>query len=81
MDMAKHGALIAMENCIEHFANKSVALKVMEGSEQITEKTDKKNTAQWMKGAMERLDASVDERTRAQIMENWATTALRRTVK
>jgi hypothetical protein len=66
--MTKHGALIAMENCLEKVAGKSVAAKVMEGSEQITEKTDKK-IAQWVKGAMERLDASVDEKTRVQVMQ------------
>jgi hypothetical protein len=53
-----------MENCLEHVTGKSVAAKVMEGSEQITEKTDKKKIAQWVKGAMERLDASIDEITR-----------------
>jgi hypothetical protein len=59
-----------MENCLEQVAGKSVAAKVMEGSEQITEKTDKKKIAQWVKGAMERLDASVDEKTRVQAMQN-----------
>jgi hypothetical protein len=68
--MTKHGVLIAMENCLEQVAGKSVAAKVMEGSEQITEKTDKKKIAQWVKGAMERLDASVDEKTRVQVMQN-----------
>jgi hypothetical protein len=68
--MTKHGVLIIMENCLEHVAGKSVAAKVMEGSEQITEKTDEKKIAQWVKGAMERLDASVDEKTRVQVMQN-----------
>ena len=31
-----------MENSLEHVAGKSVAAEVMEGSEQITEKTDKR---------------------------------------
>ena len=68
--MAKLGVLIAMENCLEQVAGKSVAAKVMEGSEQLTDKTDKKKIAQWVKGAMERLDASVDEKTRVQVMQN-----------
>ena len=70
MGVAKHGMLLAMEKCVEHFAGKTIATKVMEGSEQITEKTDKRKIAEWVKGAMERLDALVDERTRVQIMKN-----------
>jgi predicted hydrocarbon binding protein len=70
MGVAKHGMLVAMENCVEHFAGKTIAARVMEGSEQITEKTDKRKIAEWIKGAMERLDALVDEKTRAQIMQN-----------
>ncbi|MFB3888357.1 MAG: DUF6144 family protein [Candidatus Bathyarchaeia archaeon] len=68
--MAKHGMLVAMENCVEQVAGKAVAAKVMAGSEQITEKTDKAKVAQWVKGAMERLDAAVDEKARVQIMQN-----------
>ncbi len=68
--VAKHGALIAMEKCVEQLAGKTTATKVMEGSEQITEKTDKKKTAEWVKNAMEKLDALVDEKTRVQIMQN-----------
>jgi hypothetical protein len=66
--MRKHGALIAMENCIEHVAGKSVAAKVMQVSEEITENTDKKIIAQWVIGAMQRLDALVDEETKVQVM-------------
>ena len=68
--VAKYGALIAMEKCIEQLAGKTVATKVMEGSEQITEKIDKGKTADWVKNAMQRLDALVDEKTRMQIMQN-----------
>jgi hypothetical protein len=69
-DMAKHGVLIAMEKCLEQVVGKSVAAKVMEGSEQITEKTDRMRIAKWAKNAMERLDASVDEKTRVRVMQN-----------
>lgn len=62
--------LKVMEIFVERFAGKMIAAKVMEGSEQITEKTDKKKIAEWVKGAMERLDALVDEGTRVQIMQN-----------
>lgn len=68
--MTKLGVLIAMENCLEQFVGKSISLKVMEGSEQITEKTDKKKVAKLIKDAMERLDALVDEETRVRVMQN-----------
>ena len=70
MGIAKHGMLAAMEGCLESIAGKTVAAKVMAGSEQITEKTDKKKTALWVKGAMERLDALVDDETKTRIMRN-----------
>jgi hypothetical protein len=66
----KHKMLIPLEKNIEHFCGEAVSKKVMEGSEEITEKTDKKKTALWTKGAMERLDSLVDEKTRTQIMNN-----------
>ena len=68
--VAKYDVLVAMENCVEHLAGKTIATKVMEGSEQITEKTDKRKTAEWVKNAMEKLDALVDEKTRVRIMQN-----------
>jgi hypothetical protein len=68
--VAKYGALVAMEHCVEQLSGKTIAMKVMEGSEQITEKTDKRKTAEWVKNAMEKLDALVDEKTRVQIMQN-----------
>jgi predicted hydrocarbon binding protein len=67
---AKYGVLEAMEHCVEQLAGKTVAAKVMAGSEQITAKTDKKKIAEWVKNAMAMLDASVDEQTRVQIMQN-----------
>jgi predicted hydrocarbon binding protein len=66
----KHKVLIPLEKNIEHFAGEEVSKKVMEGSEDVTEKTDKKKVALWTKGAMERLDSLVDEKTRIQIMNN-----------
>ncbi len=56
---------------VERFAGKRVREKVMEGSEQITSRgASKGKTAEWVKGAMEKLDELVDEKTRFQIMEN-----------
>jgi predicted hydrocarbon binding protein len=67
---AKQGMIRTIEGCIGSFAGESIRKKVVDGSEQINEKTDKKEIAKWVKCAMERLDALVDERTRFQIMEN-----------
>ena len=53
--------LIPIEKNIEHYAGAEVCKKVMAGSEDITEKTDKKKMALWTKDAMDRLDALVDE--------------------
>ena len=66
----KHKMLIPLEKNIERFAGEAVSKKVMEGSEEITEKTDKKKVALWTKGAMERFGSLVDEKTRIQIMNN-----------
>jgi hypothetical protein len=70
MGIAKLGVLSAMEGCIEENAGKEAATKIMAGSEQITEKTDKKKTALWVKGAVERLDSLLDEETRMRIMQS-----------
>jgi len=66
----KHGMLIALEKNVEFLAGETISKKVMEGSEEITEKTDKRKIAEWVKDAIGRLDALVDEKTRVQIMEN-----------
>jgi hypothetical protein len=64
----KHRMLIPIEKTIEHYAGKEVSRKVMAGNEDITEKTDKKTVALWVKGAMDRLDALADKKTRIQAM-------------
>ncbi len=68
--MSKHRMLVAMEHCIEQAAGKEAAPKIMAGSDDITEKTDKKKIAVWVKGAMEKLDALVDEKTRVKALQN-----------
>lgn len=62
--------LVSIEKNVEALAGETMSKKVMEGSEGITEKTDKLKMAEWVRGAMERLDAMVDEETKIQIMEN-----------
>jgi len=65
-----HKMLIPLQKSTEHFAGEAIAKKVMEGSDRITERTDKTIVAQWIKGAMERLDSLADEKTRILIMED-----------
>ena len=55
---------------INRLAGTSTTKKVMEGSDEIDEKTSKKRIAEWVKGAMERLDTFVAEKSRIKIMEN-----------
>jgi hypothetical protein len=62
--------LTPLEKNIEYLAGEEISKQVMEGSEKITEKTDKKATALWVKDAMARLDLLVNEKICAQIMEN-----------
>ena len=70
MAKTKHGMLVVLEKNIEVLAGKSVAKNVMEGSEKITERTDKRKIAEWVKNAIEKLDASVSEDAKIRIMEN-----------
>ena len=69
--MTKHGMLIAMEHCISQTVGASVTAQIMEGSRQITEKTDKRIIAQLVKGAMERLENSVEEKDRIQALQSF----------
>ncbi len=67
----KHGAIKEMEEIIDRFAGETIRKKVMKGSEKMTEQMDdSEEMAKWVKGAMDRLDALVDEKIRIQIMEN-----------
>jgi hypothetical protein len=70
MGAAERGMLRTMEKCIETLAGKTVAARVMEGRDQIARTSDKRRIAEWVKSAMEKLDASTDEKTRSQIMVN-----------
>ena len=70
-DKERHGAIKAMEEIIDHFAGEVIRKKVMVGSEKMTEQMDgSEDMAKWAKGAIDRLDALVDEKTRIPIMEN-----------
>jgi hypothetical protein len=70
MGDTKQGMLRNIEENVNRFAGETVTKKVMEGNDQISGKTDPRKVAEWVKGAMERLDSLVDEKTKFQIMEN-----------
>jgi len=67
---AEAGMLKTMDGCIANLAGKTVAEQVMEGREQISRTADKRRMAEWVKSAVGKLDAAVDEKTRFRIMEN-----------
>jgi predicted hydrocarbon binding protein len=70
LSKTRHKMLVSIEKNVEGLAGKAMSKKVMEDSDVITEKTDKTKVAEWVRGAMERLDALVGEETRIRIMEN-----------
>jgi hypothetical protein len=70
MAAAERGMLRTMQKCIKTLAGRTVAGSIVEGSDEIARTSDKRRIAEWVKGAMERLDASTDEKTRIQIMMN-----------
>lgn len=59
-----------LEKTIERIAGKVVSKKVLQGSEQVTKSSKKDNIALWVRDTIQRLDSSVDEKTRIQIMES-----------
>jgi hypothetical protein len=54
---------------VGRFAGETTRQSIMEGSDQIAS-ASAEEVATWLRGAMERLDAQVDEHTRTLIMEN-----------
>ncbi len=52
---------------VERFVGEEMRRRVMEGCEKIAS-FSKEEVAEWVKGAMERLDFMVDEETRGRIM-------------
>jgi len=59
-----------LKKTIERIVGKTVSKTVMQGSEQLTKSSSKKTIALWVRDAIRRLDSTVDENTRRQIMEN-----------
>jgi hypothetical protein len=59
-----------LKKTIERIAGKTVSKTVMQGCEQLTKSSSKKTIALWVRDAIRRLDSTVNENTRRQIMEN-----------
>lgn len=53
MGKADVGMIRELEGQIHSFTGESITERVMEGSEQINEKTTKRKISHWVKGAME----------------------------
>jgi predicted hydrocarbon binding protein len=59
-----------LEKTIERIAGNPVSKNVMQGREELSKSSSKVAIAVWLQGAIRRLDSTVDESTRLQIMEN-----------
>jgi hypothetical protein len=55
---------------VEKSAGESVKKKIMEGSRELTATSKKEKVSTWVKEAMARMDALLDEKTRSEIMKN-----------
>jgi len=70
MSKALVGMLAQLAGEVEALTDRGLRDQILAGVEDITARTDGAVAAQWVKGAMERLDDLVPEETRLQIMEN-----------
>ena len=57
---------------LDRFAGEAVRKQVMAGSEETAATTSAAKRARWIKGAMERLDALLNEEARRQVLEHCA---------
>ena len=64
----KLGAIQELAGNVERLAGKQVRDEVMQDSDQLKESSKPDKVSMWVQGAMQRLDALVDEPTRRQIM-------------
>jgi hypothetical protein len=62
--------IIEFGKTIENTAGKEISKKVMQGIEHINKSSTKDDIALWVRDAISRLDSSIDEKTRIQIMEH-----------
>jgi hypothetical protein len=70
MTETDHRIVTELGRSVQRFAGENVRKVVMEGSESLDSSSESQEFAEWVKGAMERLDNLVDETTRYQIMHN-----------
>jgi len=61
--------IVKLANSLSQHVDEETRAKILEGSEQITTATGPTKKARWVIGAMERMEALVDEGTRINIME------------
>jgi hypothetical protein len=61
-----------MARGLDHLAGEAVRRHVMEGSDGLTAFSSPADKVQWVKGAMKRLDASLDEEPRCEVMAGCA---------
>jgi hypothetical protein len=57
-----------LSKSLDQYMGTEIRKEVMEGSEELKSKSSGYKKARWMKGAMERLDELVDEKTREKVM-------------
>jgi hypothetical protein len=58
--------------CLNEVAGEEIRKRVMLGSEELSDNSDRQQVIDWTKRAMERLDALVDEKRRGEIMTGCA---------
>ncbi|MDH5714467.1 MAG: DUF6144 family protein [Candidatus Aminicenantes bacterium] len=66
----KTGRIGRLARNIEQETNRAVLLKVMQDFDQFQSASDKAMKAEWLKGAIERLEKLVDKETAVKIMES-----------
>lgn len=64
--------LLKFSTCLDEIAGEDIREEVMRGSDDLSSHTDWQDVIDWSKGAMERLEALVDEQSRKRIMTGCA---------
>lgn len=63
------GLIREFEETLGRFVGEELKKKVLEGSERLSNSSSPVEVAEWVKGAMERMDELIDEDTRIKVME------------
>jgi predicted hydrocarbon binding protein len=64
--------LTKFSNCLDAHVGEEIRKTVMEGSEELSERSDRLEVIAWSKQAMDRLDSLVDDQNRREIMTGCA---------